>query len=170
MSAFLWGITLMGLGVIWCGFIWQKRKKRKLIRILVQNHLLNAIVCSSCLHLLILFFPAFPCRLLLRSCCWKSRWDWSVILWQITTMPVRPSAISLSAGVSSEVGLLSAAGWQRSEVVWAVPRGTPGMWQTCLTDCVQKLYIHAAVGFYRFKTAWISFFPLKLKLNFFISF
>lgn len=158
----------------WSNLMWfhMTEKKKEKIRVLIKNHLLNAIVCSSCLHLLTLFFPAFLCRLLLRSCCWKSRWDWSVILWQITTMPVGLSAISPSAGVPSEVGLLSAGGWQHS-FRGGVGRAERYSWSVAVLPdwlCTETLHPCCCVVFYRFKTAWISFFPLKRKRHFFMSF
>lgn len=94
----------MGFGIICCVFLLMtKKKKQKTNRFhnMLPNRLLNTNVCSNWLHLLILFFFFFPSaysfRLLLRSCCWGSQWDWSVILWQITTMLVCFLAISVSA-------------------------------------------------------------------------
>lgn len=124
----------MGFGIICCDFfLWQK-KKPNWFHVMLPNRLLNTNIWSNWLHLLILFFSflsAYSFRLLLRSCCWGSQWDWSVILWQITTMLVRFLAISVStlypeskAGIPSLVcgiplhSLLSAAGMAASNRGW----------------------------------------------------
>ena len=144
----------------------EKKKKIKLIHILVPNSPLNAVVCSSWLHLLILVFPASSFRLLLRSCYWESQWDWSVILWQITTTLVGLLAISVSAGlfIESTAGIPGWSmgsrctlccllqGWQplverwcgQGRVVLPEPFGTR-LAVFRVTDSVQKLCIHVAM-------------------------
>lgn len=150
----------MGLAVIWCDFIRQK-KERKLTRIFIPNSLLNALLCHSWLLFLILFFAAFSFRLLLKSCCWESQWDWSVILCQITTMPVGFLGIFLSVTQSKPgISLLSAAGmaaFNRDDVgsAKASPRAVCCKFSSFIHEwqCTEALHPCCCVGFYRFKTA-----------------
>lgn len=150
----------------WSNLMWfyktEKRKERKLTRIFIPNSLLNALLCHSWLLFLILFFAAFSFRLLLKSCCWESQWDWSVILCQITTMPVGFLVIFLSVtqskpgipgwSVGSHCTLCCLLqGWQHLiEMMWTVPRLLPEQFVASLavlymSDNVQKLCIHVAV-------------------------
>lgn len=173
----------MGLGVIWCDFVWQKGKKeRKLIHILIPNSLTYAAadcICQFC------FFPGFSFRLLLRSCCWESQWDWSVTLWQITTTPVGWFSCHLGIcwyrvqgwhprlerGITLH-SLLSAARMAASdtELMWAVPSEASTAFYYKLGiflpdwGCTETLHPCCCVVFYRFKTV-LSIFFLLLNLN-----
>lgn len=155
----------------------EKRKERKLIHIFIPNSLLNAVLCHSWLIFLILFFPAFSFRLLLKSCCWESQWDWSVILWQITTMLVGFLVIFLSITVQAwrprlEHGitlhsLLSAAGmaaFNRDDMdsVKGTPRAVCCKFSSFIHDwqCTEALHPCCCVAFYGFKTALGDYFSL----------
>lgn len=161
-------------------YMTEKRKERKLIHILIPNSLLNAVLCHSWLLSLILFFPAFSFRLLLKSCCWESQWGWSVILCQITTMLVGFLEIFVSAPQSKpgipgwSMGspchsLLSAAGmaaFNRDDVGSAkgTPRAICCKFSRFIHDwqCTEALHPCCCGGFYRID--WL-FFSLNWNLT-----